>query len=452
MKSTFRWHALALALVLPSIAIGQVTALPPDQAAQEYYPRTHAEAGYTPADMVMQDGFGRTGIFEILNLTPYTIRYTTSSLSDQTDRERHLNKAFMFAPVGLPSIIPPGATGSRGTVGIPGTHPRMFVLSWNDYPGTVEKNPLNWVVQDVDYLNCIDRLDPSTCTKQKMNVYLGLWLSRVAPPDPLKSDVIADIFNIVNEVTSFLAYVVDPLNPLGWWAMFSSTYTMTQDPGFLEQQKAPGDGRKMYVSTYPLPNFDRECFQKNNSATWVDSGHTGEPDTYFSCTPGTMVGESSDGYKAQWADTDSGPAPAEIVVLTSVVRGKKVNLGEHWLVLGSVPQVMITVMTATQYEAGTLMALAQSRPPMAGEAPGSIDLDKEKVVKEVRKFRDKYGIEGSRAALTVIAALAPSQRDYLREAVLTLLQRKPISKQEEKFLLDLIKQSQQFIQASRKEG
>ena len=452
MNSTFRWHALALALVLPSIAIGQVTVLPPDLAAQQYFPRTHTEEGYTPADMVMQDGFGRTAIFEILNLTPYALRYATASLSDQTDRERHTNKAFTFAPVGLPSIIPPGSTGTDGKVGIPGTHPRMFVLSWNDYPGTIEKSHLNWVVQDVDYLSCISRLDPSTCTNEKMNVYLGLWLSRIAPEDPLKSDVIADIFNIVNEVAGLLSIVTDPLNPLSWWAMFSSTYTLTQDPGFLEQQMSPGDGRKMYVSTYPVPTLDTECFQKNNSATWVNSGHTGEPDTYLSCTPGTRTGESSDGYKAQWADTDSGPAPAEILVLTSVVRGKKINFGEHWLVLGSVPHVRITVMTASQYGVGTVFALAQSRPPMAGEAPGSLDLEKEKVVKEVRKFRDKYGIEGRRAALTVIAALAPGQRQYLADAVHMLLQRRPISKQEEKFVLDLLKQAHRLVQASRKEG
>lgn len=452
MTLGFRWFGLAWVLVLPSVALGQAQLLQPDILARQYYPRTHAETGYTPADMVMQDGFGRTVIFEILNLTPYRIRYT-SDLTDVTDMNRMVNKAFAFAPVGVPSVIPPGATGPGGSEGVPGTHPRTFVMSWNDYPGTVEQTKLNWVAEGVDYLYCTNRLDPSTCTTEQLNVYLGLWLSRVAPPDPLKSDVIADIFNIINEVTSFLAFVVDPLNPLGWWAAFSSTYALVQDPGFLDQQTQPGDGLKMYVSTYPMPTFDRECFQKNNSSTWVNTGNTGEPDQYLSCTPGTRVGESSDGYKAQWADTDSGPAPAEILVLTSVVRGKRE--GPSYASIynpGTVPHVMITVMTATQYEAGTLMALAQSQPPMAGQAPGSLDLEKEKVVKEIRKFRDKYGIEGRRAALTTIAGLAPGQREYLREAVITLLQRRPISKQEEKFLLDLIKQAQKLIQSSREEA
>jgi hypothetical protein len=452
MTRDLRRQGLALVLLLSSMALAQAQILQPDLLARQYYPRTHQETGFTPADLVMHDGFGRTAIFEILNLTPYNMRYT-SALTDQTDLNRQVNKAFAFAPVGVPSILPPGATGTKGTQGIPGTHPRTFVMSWNDYPGTVEQTHLNWVVDGVKYLSCTDRLDPSTCTTEQMNVYLGLWLSRVAPPDPLRSDVIADIFNIVNEVTSLLAFVVDPLNPLGWWAAFSSSYALAQDPGFLEQQTQPGDGLKMYVSTYPMPTFDRECFQKNNSATWVSTGNVGTPDQYLACTPGTRVGESSDGYKAQWADTDSGPAPAEILVLTSVVRGQKPgdNFGSYYTA-GTVPHVMITVMTATQYEAGTLFALAQSRPPMAGPAPGSLDLEKEKVVKEVRKFRDKYGIEGRRAALAVIVGLAPGQREYLRNAVLTLLERKPISKQEEKFLLDLIKQSQQLVQASGKEG
>ena len=248
-----------------------------------------------------------------------------------------------------------------------------------------------------------------------------------------------------------MAFGFDPINPLGWWAMFSSTWALVQDPGFLEQQTQLSDGLKMYVSAYPLPTFDRECFQKNNSATWVNTGNYGTPDQYLSCTPGTMVGESSDGYKAQWADTDSGPAPAELVVLTSVVRGQKQPDTWAWSnELGTVPHVMITVMTATQYEAGRVTLLAQAPPSMAGGSPGVIDLEKEKVVRKVRKFHDKYGVEGFRAVHAVIAGLAPGQREYMSDAVDTLLQHRSISKEEEKFLLDLLKQSEKYIRDSRK--
>jgi len=453
MKDDVRRYGLALMLALPSVALGQAQLFQPDALAVEYFPRTHADTGYTPADIVLQDGFGRTVIFEILNLTPYNIHYTKGSLTDESDMDRMVNKAFDFAPAGIPSVIPPGATGVNGKAGIPGTHPRMFVISWNDYPGTVERTKLNWVVEGVDYLSCVDRSDPTTCTTAQLNVYLGMWLSRISPPDPLKSDVIADVFNIVNGVTSAMSFAFDPFNPLGWWAMFSSTYTLVQDPGFLEQQTQLGDGVKMYFSAYPMPTFDRECFQKNNSATWVGTGNVGTLDQYLSCTPGTMVGESSDGYKAQWADTDSGPAPAELVVLTSVVRGQKQPDTWSWSTeLGTVPHVMVTVMTAAQYETDRMLVLAQAPPPMAGASPGVLDLEKDKVVKEVRKFREKYGTEGRAAALTIIAGLAPGQREYLSEAVHTLLQHRPISKQEEKFLLDLIKQAERYIRDSRKEA
>lgn len=448
----FRWQGLIWALVLPSMALGQAQVLQPDVLALQYFPRTHQDTGYTPADMVLQDGVGRTVIFQLLNLTPYNIRYTASPLNDQTNRDRKINTTFSFAPVGIPSIIPPGSTGFQGLEGIPGTHPRSFVMAWNDYPGTADQTKLNWVMEGVDYLYCTDRLDPSTCSTEQTNVYLGLWMSRIAPPDPLKSAVIADVFNIVNEITSYLALVLDPLNPLGWWAMFSSTYALVQDPGFLEQQTTISDGLKMYVSAYPLPTFDRECFQKNNSATWVNTGNSGTPDQYLSCTPGTRLGESSDGYKAQWADTDSGPAPAELVVLTSVVRGKPtVANSTSEYNPGSVAQVMITVMTATQYEHDRMLVLAEAPPPMAGGSPGVLDLEKEKVVKEVRKFRDKYGAEGRQAAHAVIARLAPGQREYMSGAIHTLLQHRPISKEEEKFLLDLIKQSEKYLRDSRKQ-
>jgi hypothetical protein len=450
MSRRFRWHALVPLLALPSIAFGQALWLPPDALANEYYPRTHQETGYTPADVVLQDGFGRTVIFEFLNLTPYNIRLT-NSLPDETGMDRMVNKAFAFAPVGVPSVIPPGATGYGGSIGIPGTHPRMFVMSWNDYPGTVEQTNLNWVVEGVDYLSCTIRNEPSTCTAEKANVYLGLWMSRVAPPDPLKSQAIADVFNFINEITSVLAFVTDPLNPLGWWAMFSSTYALVQDPGFITQQETAGDGEKMYVSAYPLPMFNRECFQKNNLATWVNTGNTGTPDEYLACTPGTRVGQSSDGYKAQWADTDSGPAPAELVVLTSVNRGRPEGPSySTYYTPGFVPHAMVTVVTATQYETDRMFVLAHSSPPVLGAAPGSLDLEKEKVVKEVRKFRDKYGAEGRRAAHEVIAGLAPGQREYLSVAVHRLLERRPISRQEEKFLLDLIRQVEVYLRDSRK--
>lgn len=452
MTRLFRWRGLALMLVLPTMAFGQAQVLQPDLLALQYFPRTHQDTGYTPADMVLQDGVGRTVIFEILNLTPYKIHYTASPLNDQTNRDRMINTTFAFAPVGVPSVIPPGSTGYQGLEGIPGTHPRSFVMAWNDYPGTADQTKLNWVVEGVDYLSCTDRLNPSTCSTEQMNVYLGLWMSRIAPPDPLKSAVIADVFNIVNEITSYLAFVLDPLNPLGWWAMFSSTYALVQDPGFLEQQTTISDGLKMYVSAYPLPTFDRECFQKNNSATWVYTGNSGTPDQYLSCTPGTRVGEGSDGYKAQWADTDSGPAPAELVVLTSVVRGKKTVASTVDYHPGSVAHVMITVMTATQYEHDRMYVLAQAPPPMAGGSPGVLDLEKEKVVKEVRKFRDKYGAEGRQAAHAVIARLAPGQREYMSVAVHTLLQHRPISKAEEMFLLDLIKQWEKYVRDSRKQA
>jgi hypothetical protein len=448
----FHWQGLTWALVLvPSLALSQAQWIPIELQTL-YFPNTHKETGYTPADMVLQDGVGRTVIFEILNLTPYKIHYTDSSLYDQTNRDRKINTTFAFAPVGVPSVIPPGSTGFQGLEGIPGTHPRSFVIAWNDYPGTIEQTKLNWLLEGVDYLSCTNRLDPSTCSTEQMNVYLGLWMSRIAPPDPLKSAVIADVFNIVNEITSYLAFVLDPLNPLGWWAMFSSTYALVQDPGFLEQQTTSSDGLKMYVSAYPLPTFDRECFQKNNIGTWLQTGNTGEPDQYLSCTPGTRAGESSDGYKAQWADTDSGPAPAELVVLTSVVRGKKTVPSTVDYHPGSVAHVMITVMTATQYEHDRMFVLAQAPPPMAGGSPGVLDLEKEKVVKEIRKFRDKYGAEGRRAAHAVIAKLAPGQREYMSVAVHTLLQHRPISKAEEKFLLDLIKQSEKYIRDLRKQA
>jgi hypothetical protein len=139
------------------------------------------------------------------------------------------------------------------------------------------------------------------------------------------------------------------------------------------------------------------------------------------------------------------------VVLTSLIRGKKDGLSYHLdYKPATVPQIMITLITATQYETEKMFLLAQAPPPMAGAVPGVLDLEKEKVVKEIRKFRDKYGSEGRRAAQTIIAGMAPGQREYLSEAVHTLRQHRPISKEEEMFVLGLIKQSEKYIRDSQK--
>ena len=82
----FHWRGLTWALVLvPSLALSQAQLIPTELQTL-YFPNTHKETGYTPADMVLQDGVGRTVIFEILNLTPYKIHYTGSSLRDQKTR------------------------------------------------------------------------------------------------------------------------------------------------------------------------------------------------------------------------------------------------------------------------------------------------------------------------------------------------------------------------------
>lgn len=460
---------LVLLLVLPIAA----------RAQYQFYPNTHSPINEesTPADIVVQDGFHKTAIVKILNLTPYTMELRecehppcppdAQRRLDQTDRDRHANKGFMFAPVGVPAVIPPGSTDIEGLHGDPSAHPRTFVISWNDPAGgTVDKTRLNWVVKDVDWMSCSSPADPSTCTSRKSDVYVGLWVGRGAPPpeEELREGPLGLILGIVHECVAILEIVVEPFNPVAWYGAILSTIVLAKDSiEFAEDQKKP-DGppeTKNYVAAYTIPDTNRECYFKNNAYTWAQTHpdplapgyYLPEPsDVPKTCIPG--LGLSADAYDAQWGDTQSGGAPAELVVLTGVVRGRAavVHGRDGPSELGSVPEITVAVMTATQYDASHLSLLASARPPMATANPGPVDLDKVKVVKEARKFREKYGVEGRRAVAWVLATLGPEQRQLVRDAVLTLLERRPISPEQEKFLLGLLKQSQQLIQDSRKEG
>lgn len=452
-------HVIAsLALLVPPLAAPAQGVTPPPppppSPTEDYYPRTHLEDGTTPADLVMQDGHGKTVIVKILNLTPYTMEAVSASLADQTDRNRATAKSFTFAPVGVPSPIPPG-TDATGLHGDTTAHPRSMVVAWNDGPGTVARSHFMWTMKGVDWHDCGSPGCVLACCPKKSDAVMGLWLTRDEPED-FGADMFAFMMSVVDEAISLIGLVLDPLNPLSWYGAFQGALDMADDLQFLADQAKELGTVPLYVSAYTIPERNRECYQRNNALTWAaTTGLPPPPEGYLACTPGTTVGESGDGYAAQWGDTQSGPAPSEIVALTTVMRGRLAEqglAGQDNNKLGYAPVVMVTVMTATQYDAAHVLQLARARPPMAGAQPGTNDLEKEKIVREARRFREKYGDEGRRALAWVIASYGPEQRQLLRDTVLTLLERNAISKEQEKFVHDLLKQAQQLVLQSRKEG
>lgn len=476
-----RLHVMAslLPLVLPLAAGAQtyppVPPAPPDTGISVdllyrfYYPRSHLLLDASSSDIVMQEGIAETFVFKMLNLTPYRMELTEASralLAERTGKSQSRTNlgAFAFAPLGVPSVIPPGTIDLAGMLGDPATHPRNFVLGWHrwgEYP-TVQTH-LNWVVKDVRYPPCVDSGDPATCTTN--DLYLGLWLSYVQPTDALAEGSFTMIQSMTEEMLAFLGVLTDPLNPLAWMAFGFATHNIVEaGTAFGEQQRTPDEGQKVYVSAYVIPDWNRNCFILNNPYTWQYTGHTGEPQPpayYQSCSPTTSRtgSEDSDAYDAGWDKYFAGDGPAALVVLTTGLRGRAAhptprgaNSNED-VQLGSLPVVSVVVMTGQQYEMAQALLIMSQRPPMATARPGPVDLDKEKVVKEARKFRDKYGVEDARRALGwTVVSLGPEERLVLREAVLTLLDRNPLQTEQERFLLGLLKRAERLVKDWRKEG
>lgn len=459
-----RLHVVALALALPLVAQAQayppVPPAPPsgtaDQLYQLYYPRSHGAKSATPSDIVMQQGFADTVVFKILNLSPYWMKLSDASralLTEQRSRIRWQSNQFMFAPVGLPHYIQPGSNldPDGGYRGITSAHPRSFVLSWNPW-GFVPQTHLNWVVQGVDYVWCANDADASTCGSYKNDQYLGLWVSYESPPDELESGSFELMMSIVEETIGWLGIMLDPLNPVAWIAFgFTTKGLVDEGIDFAAEQKKPDYGEKFYVSAYTIPDWNRECFTLNNQDTWLQTGHTGEPVQYKDCSPTTVtpIDADSDGYDAQWGDYVSGKGPAALVVLTMGLRGKKATFTDQGgpSTLGSLPMVSVVVMTGKQYEASHASALFnRDVPPVATPQPGPVDLDKEKVVREARKIRDRYGVDLARRALVeTVLALDGEEQQALHDAVYRLLARNPITHQQEKFLMNLLRDVERLL-------
>ncbi|ABC79798.1 hypothetical protein [Anaeromyxobacter dehalogenans] len=432
MSRTSRLHVLMVAILLPLAATAQTN----------YFP--YGTAGEMQTDLVTYEGIARTVVVRILNLTPYRIEHTEATstaygdqyqvgttLADVLDRDRLTAKAFFFAPVGVPAVIPgvPPEAYTDGYVNTV-TRPYEMVFSWNERAGRVEQSRVSWVVRGVQSWVCPPPPLGGECTPRHDDVHLGLWVTR--PLDDPGESLYAGFFgsDFVGTMTMAVAFagvITDPFNPLNWYGLFIAAADMADPARFEEEQVAPDDGIEMYVASYPIPapftrsDPSQDCYLSNNNL--VENELTAPspalPDPRI-CTPQTVSGTADDGTDAQWADA-AGPGASELITTIHVLRGRRYlphseggsACAGKW---GSVPIVNVTIWTRDQYLSADVAGLAHaslaSRPQ---RDPGAA-----KLVAEYRKFYEKYDRAGLLAIREVVLALAPEAREQLRAAVLTV--------------------------------
>ncbi len=411
-------------------------------AAQGQYQRPKPDNGGQPtaADLEIFDGASQSVTVQLLNLTPYDIQFdhlpgvtwsitSTDEQVQMVDRDRMTQKSFMFVPVGIPSLIPAAPDKDFLKSGDPGydsnyvdetTHPYAMVFSWDDRGGFVVDNWVKWTIKAVKYTTC-DESDPITpvCKYEHQDVDLGLWMYRNKPTHELGAKYLPILVDSLKVTFKLLSLPIKAESPLAWANAFLAIATLANEAKNFNTQA--NDGNKMWVASYVIPHPDSVC------------GKTG-----LHCTPSIMTpAETGDAVYSLWPAEYAGPSPngttgpgfaaeAQLVVTVHVFRGEKAKQCDpayypNKCPLGSESVVMITVMKATDFSAGTMVGAAPDVPSRDKTPPQGVRLFLLQAgAGRIRQLVEKQGRPGLLVLRSIIEELNPAQTRVLMEMVRTM--------------------------------
>lgn len=426
MKHSFTMFGILAAPFLAAVAAsGQTAWYPPSVTANEPL----------APDLVLYDGEAHTIMVQIVNLTPYQINFVRTpeaytlpggqsvrTLDNRYDRTGiHSSSAFLFAPVGVPDLIPGAPTESFADLYPPcyeneancadntASRPYSMLFSWHDYSTTpIPYSSVYWTIQGVSYQerDASGKYYPAT-----KNVTLGLFMSRINPSPALTT-------GYAEKLVQWIKIAIDSVKVASgsWQSSFTLVKEIANLDVFHANQKASDNGIKMYVSAYPVPDMSTPCYTTPGSGCYAS---TYVPDV-----------NTKDAVVAGWPYTIGGRAQEEITVTTHLLRGKKATFG-------SLPVVMVTVMRSTDYAA----AVMTPPPGAVSSVPGggvNVTPDVRANFDQLRHLLEKHGLTGIDALKVAIGALTPDQRVTLREMLSSLLSGGPITNQQRQFLHQLI--------------
>ncbi len=388
----------------------------------------------TSSDLYVHEGLQKTLVVQIVNLTPYDIQLKDTNLGsipslsassvsaadedEMIDRSRNTKKSFMFAPVGLPRLIPALPPQSFDPdSGYYNTESRSYsmVFSWDDRGGYVEDSWVKWTVQGVEYSKVIDGV---LVPQDPVDVDVGLWMNRPKPEkESLKSGDFFLVSKAVFAAFHTFALVVEWENPVAWIEEFVALSELGIGVAEFEEENAEADdGYQMYLASYVVPAATSSCILHPTCYPQV-----------WSSNP--SIG-ATDGVASFWAGSETGymagAAEAALVVSTHLLRGHSAPKCQGYrdpyqCTLGSLPILMITVWRAEDWTANYAGAILHSDEFFAAGLP-PIELE------NARHFLLQAGAGqilahlqhwGHRPVLLTLASvvreLQPEQQQVLRE-------------------------------------
>lgn len=421
-------------------------------SAQAQYERPVPGEGEQPtaADLELYDGASRTLTVQLLNLTPYDIEFehrpgetwsiTAADESSMQDTWSVLvNKSFMFAPVGVPGLIPRAPEQNFVSPYLPDgvttnpdydpdyvdttTHPYPMLFSWDDRGGFVVDNWVKWTIRDVRYTWCDDSspIEPD-CDYRYQDVDLGLWMYRNKPTRSLSSSFLPVLVKSLNVVFKTLMLPVNVANPAAWIKEFLAIEKLVDSSiDFAKANTQENDGNKMWVASYVIPDASSLCVL-----------------TGFDCTPSTMVpADTGDAVYSLWPAQYAGPSPdgshgpsyaaeAQLVVSVHVFRGQKAKQCDPVYYpkkcpLGSEPVVMITVMQAADFAVGAMASENLDLTLGSSLARDNVSLFlRQAGAGKIRALLKKEGRPGLHVLRSIISQLDPDQEQVLMRMMHTM--------------------------------
>lgn len=357
----------------------------------------------TPADLISYGGNHNSVVVQVLNLTPYDLRYHSSSMANQTDRERTTKKSFLFAPVGIPNYIPGiskeafdenNESYQDGT-----THPYTMVFAWDDRSKVATDTSVFWTMKGVEY--------EYQSRKQTQDIDLGLWFYRVNPSKKLLGGYFPVVTDVVKEAIELCKLIAEPESPKAWFKAIMATVELAKGVDEFEKENTdPDNGNKLYIACYPVPNCN-SCIPATN-APLVDGAYAG------------------DGVDIQWASEIGGYPQEEIVVTTHLLRGQKPTnstthnpAGER----GGIPIAMVTLLTRDTYHAAYLNAMADESCMRSYPAGAKIQTQ-----------LARGGARKKHQSFLLVRSLGVAGQKVLVEACKSLQARKPLTETQKELL------------------
>jgi len=340
----------------------------------------------TSSDLYVHEGLQKTLVVQIVNLTPYDIQLkdtnvgsipslSASSVSvedegEMIDRNRTTKESFMFAPVGVPRLIPalpPQSFDPDPSYYNTESRSYSMVFSWDDRGGYVEDSWVKWTVKGVEYSKVINGV---LVPQDPADVDVGLWMNR---PKPEKESLKSGDFFLVSKA-AFAAFhtfalIVEWENPVAWIEEFLALGELGIGAAEFEEENAEADdGYQMYLASYVIPDATSPCIL--------------HPTCYPEVWSSDPSAEATDAAAAFWAGYETGylagAAEAALVVSTHLLRGHsapKCDSRAAWeCPLGNLPILMITVWRAEDWTANYTEAILNSDGLLTAGLQ-SVDLD-----------------------------------------------------------------------------